>query len=43
MVSDEQICSILNQNPPDKAVHACLQKALEHGGDDNISILLLGG
>ncbi len=41
LVSDARICEILNQNPPDKAVKACVEQALANGGDDNVTVLLL--
>ena len=41
LVPDARICEILNQNPPDKAVKACVEQALANGGDDNVTVLLL--
>lgn len=41
MVNDELICKILNENPMDKTVPMFIQQALAHGGDDNVTVLVL--
>ncbi len=41
LVSDQRICEILSQNPPDKAVRACVDQALANGGDDNVTVMLV--
>ncbi|HWU43289.1 MAG TPA: Stp1/IreP family PP2C-type Ser/Thr phosphatase [Bdellovibrio sp.] len=41
LVPDQRISEILNQNPPDKAVKACVEQALANGGDDNVTVMLL--
>lgn len=41
LVPDSQICEILNDNPTDKVVKACVEQALANGGDDNVTVLLL--
>lgn len=41
LVPDRRIGEILNQNPPDKAVQACVEQALANGGDDNVTVLAL--
>lgn len=41
LVNDTGIAEILNQNPPDKAVKACVEQALANGGDDNVTVLIL--
>lgn len=41
LVSDQKISQILNQNSPDRAVKACVDQALENGGDDNVTVLIL--
>ena len=41
LVSDQKISQILNQNSPDKAVKSCVDQALENGGDDNVTVLML--
>jgi protein phosphatase len=41
LVPDRRISEILNQNPPDKAVKACVEQALANGGDDNVTVLAL--
>lgn len=41
LVPDRRISEILSQNPPDKAVKACVEQALANGGDDNVTVLAL--
>lgn len=41
MVSDDEITSIFNANPIEKVVPLMIQRALEHGGDDNVTVLVL--
>lgn len=41
LVPDRRISEILNQNPPQKAVQACVDQALANGGDDNVTVLAL--
>lgn len=41
LVDDQRISEILTQNPPDKAAALCLQQALNNGGDDNVTVLVL--
>ncbi len=41
LVSDQKISQILSQNSPDKAVKSCVEQALENGGDDNVTVLIL--
>ena len=41
LVEDEKISEILNQTPPKEVAQACVQKALAHGGDDNVTVIVL--
>lgn len=41
LVEDQVIEEILKKENGDKAVQACVKKALENGGDDNVTVLLL--
>lgn len=41
MVSTEEITQILSTSPPDKVSDALLQSALEHGGKDNVTFIVL--
>ncbi len=41
MVPDDEMMSIFNSNPVEKIVPLMIQRALEHGGDDNVTVLLL--
>lgn len=41
LVPDRRISEIFSQNPPDKAVKACVEQALANGGDDNVTVLAL--
>lgn len=39
MVPDNEICNLLNQNSIEKATGLLIQKALDHGGDDNVTLV----
>ena len=41
MVENDEINEIVNNNPLEEAVEILLQKALENGGKDNVTIILL--
>lgn len=41
MVPDDEMTSIFNSNPVEKVVPLMIQRALEHGGDDNVTVLVL--
>lgn len=41
LVDDEAIAKILRGHSIEKVVKACVDKALENGGDDNVTVLLL--
>lgn len=41
MVPDNEMCGILNMNPVEKIAPMMIQRALEHGGDDNVTVLVL--
>lgn len=41
MVPDDEMMSIFNSNPVEKVVPIMIQRALEHGGDDNVTVLVL--
>ena len=41
MVSDEKMSEILRNHPPEKLTEQLLQKALDAGGDDNVSIIVI--
>ena len=41
MVSDEEISKILQNHPSEKLTEQLLQKALDAGGDDNVSIIVI--
>jgi len=41
MVSDSEMTSLFNQNPVEKIASIMIEKALEHGGDDNVTVLVL--
>ena len=43
MVSNDEIIYTLENNPIDKAVGALIQKALDSGADDNVSVILVQG
>ena len=39
MVPDNEICNLLNLNSMEKATAMLIQKALDHGGDDNVTLV----
>lgn len=41
MVSDQDIMQVFNQNAADKAAQILIQKALENGGDDNVTVVII--
>lgn len=41
MVPDDEMMSIFNSNPVEKVVPLMIERALEHGGDDNVTVLVL--
>ncbi|MBC7419105.1 MAG: Stp1/IreP family PP2C-type Ser/Thr phosphatase [Bdellovibrio sp.] len=41
MVTDQDLCTMLNQNAADKVAPMMIDKALAHGGDDNVTVLVL--
>lgn len=41
LVSDEKISQVLATTTPDKMAKACVEQALAHGGDDNVTVLVL--
>lgn len=41
MVPDDEMMSIFNSNPVEKVVPLMIQRAIEHGGDDNVTVLVL--
>ena len=41
MVPDDEMMSIFNSNPVEKVAPLMIQRALEHGGDDNVTVLIL--
>ncbi|MBC7741067.1 MAG: Stp1/IreP family PP2C-type Ser/Thr phosphatase [Bdellovibrionaceae bacterium] len=41
MVTDSDLCSMLNQYSADKIAPLMIDKALAHGGDDNVTVLVL--
>ncbi|MEQ1721661.1 MAG: Stp1/IreP family PP2C-type Ser/Thr phosphatase [Pseudobdellovibrio sp.] len=41
MVPDNEMTSIFNLNPIEKIAGIMIQKALDHGGDDNVTVLVL--
>lgn len=41
LVSDAKISDILNRAPPDQVVDRCIEAALSHGGDDNVTVLYI--
>jgi len=43
MLSDEEMCQTLQQLPIDRAVSVLIQKALERGANDNVSVILING
>lgn len=43
MVSNEEVAHILGSQPIEQAVEALIQKALDNGADDNVSLILVQG
>lgn len=43
MVSKDEIIEVIDNNPIDQAVDLLLQKALDNGADDNVSVVLVKG
>lgn len=41
MIDDMKICSIFNQNMAEKASKVLIEQALAHGGEDNVSVIVL--
>ncbi len=41
LVEDEEVHKVCKNNPMDKAVELCVERAKEAGGDDNITVLLV--
>jgi PPM family protein phosphatase len=41
LVTDEDICKILNENKGQKAVDVLIRAALANGGDDNVTVVLV--
>lgn len=41
LVSDEKIAEILNSHNPEKLVDECVDQALKHGGDDNVTVMIV--
>ena len=41
MVPDNEMCNIMNVNNIDKVASILLQKALDHGGDDNVTVVVV--
>ncbi len=41
MVPDDEMMSIFNSTPIEKVVPLMIQRAIEHGGDDNVTVLVL--
>jgi len=41
MVNDQKLCQIFNESPIEKTAELSIQQALLHGGDDNVSVLVL--
>ena len=40
LVSDPKIAEIFKKTPPDKIPDVCVEQALAHGGDDNVTVLV---
>jgi serine/threonine protein phosphatase PrpC len=40
-VPDSEICHIMNTNATDKTAQILIQRALDHGGDDNVTVLVV--
>ncbi len=41
MVNDGDMAKILNNTSPEKLTQAMVEKALDHGGDDNVTVLIV--
>jgi PPM family protein phosphatase len=41
MVNDSDMAKILNNTSPEKLTQAMVEKALDHGGDDNVTVLIV--
>ncbi|MBX2988448.1 MAG: Stp1/IreP family PP2C-type Ser/Thr phosphatase [Bdellovibrionaceae bacterium] len=41
MVPDERIGEILDGHPPERIARLCIEQALAHGGDDNVTVVVL--
>lgn len=41
LVDDAEIAEIFNKNNPSEVVDRCIEKALQNGGDDNVTVLVL--
>jgi serine/threonine protein phosphatase PrpC len=41
LVTDPKICEILVKNSPDKVPQVCVQQAIENGGDDNVTVMVV--
>jgi len=41
LVSDEKIAEILRTTVPEKIVEECVEQALAHGGDDNVTVIAI--
>jgi len=41
MVTDADMTTILNSTAPEKLTQALVEKALDHGGDDNVTVLIV--
>lgn len=41
MVPDNEICTIMNTNSIEKTAPLLIQRALDHGGDDNVTVVIV--
>lgn len=41
MVTDSEMCNIMNVNSVEKTAGILLQKAIDHGGDDNVTVVVV--
>ena len=41
LVPDATISEVLNRTASEKIVNACVERALAHGGDDNVTVMYL--
>jgi protein phosphatase len=41
LVTDDKISQLLSTHSPEKMAKACVEQALAHGGDDNVSVMIL--